>query len=265
MLLNSTKNAPHEGEQGEPEDLSFSEELKQATIEVDAATDRLTPSVLRGRNAIVKMVSCRPYGEHGMMEFIELVSHMPVEAAIDAIRADPNTKYVNYQLLDKNRASCIIVTKNSPVCSALSSTGCFCRSCAIEMDRPAGTRARWEVTFSGETSLNSFLSRTKSEGITPTIGEFSDPKKSRLTFEQEEVLRTAHEGGYFGFPRRTSLKDLSAVLSRSPSTLEEVLRRAEGKIIADHVNRQARSRPERKPESENKPANEQKPEKGQSK
>jgi len=248
MPLSPTAKALQAGEEGVPEDITLSEELKQVTIEVDAATDRLTSPVLRGRDAIVEMVSCRPYGEHGMMEFVELVSHLPVRDSIEAIRADPNTEYVNYHLLDKNRASCIIVTKNSPVCREISSTGCFCKSCALEMDRPPETRAKWDVVFSGETSLNGFLSRAKSNGITASATEVVDPKKGRLTFEQEEVLRTAHEGGYFGFPRRTSLKDLSEVLSRSPSTLEEVLRRAEGKIIANHLKSQAKVKPEPKPE-----------------
>ena len=102
--------------------------------------------------------------------------------------------------------------------------------------------------FSGETSLNGFLSRAKSNGITATATEVVDPKKGRLTFEQEEVPQNGARRGFFGFPRRTSLKDLSEVLSRSPSTLEEVLRRAEGKIIANHLKSQATVKPEPKPE-----------------
>jgi predicted DNA binding protein len=245
MRLTSTAGVLQAGEQGEPEGPALSEGLKQVTIEVDAATDRLTSPVLRGRTAIVKMVSCRPCGERGMMEFVELVSNVPIKAAIDAIRADPNTESISCHVIDKYRASCIIVTKDSPVCSALSSTRSFCKSCALEMDRPPGSRARWEVAFSGETSLNSFLSRTKSKGITATVTEADDPKKSRLlTFEQEQVVRTAEEGGYFEFPRRMSILDLSKALRKGPSTLEEVLRRGESKIIKNHVNHKAKVKSE---------------------
>ena len=210
--------------------------MKQVTIEVDATADRLSSPVPRGGTVITKMVSCRPYGEHGMIELVEIISNGPVKAAIDAIRADPNTELMNCHIFDKHRASCIIVTKNSPVCRALSSTESFCKSCALEIDRPQGAQARWEVIFSGKTSLNAFLSRVKGKGIPATIREVGDPKKSRLlTFEQEEVVRMAEEGGYFEFPRGMSLKDLSDVLNVSPSTLDEVLRRAESKIIANHV------------------------------
>ncbi len=210
--------------------------MKQVTIEVEATADRLTSPFPRGGTVITKMVSCRPYGESGMIELVEIISNGPVKAAIDAIRTDPNTGYMNCHIFDKHRASCIIVTKNSPVCRALSSTESFCKSCALEIERAPGTRARWEVIFSGKTSLNAFLSRVKNKGVPATIKEVGEPKKSRLlTFEQEEVVRRAEEGGYFEFPRRMSLKDLSEALSVSPSTLDEVLRRGESKIIANHI------------------------------
>ena len=245
MRLTSTAGVLQAGEQGETEDLALSEGMEQVAIQVDERTDRMTSPVLRGRSAIVKMVSCRPCGQRGMMEFVELVSNVPIKGTIDAIRADPNTESVNYHLIDKYRASCIIVTKDSPVCSALSSTGSFCKSCALEMDRPPGTRAKWEVAFPGEPSLNSFLSRAEDEGISMTVREVEDPRKSRLlTFEQEEVVRTAEQGGYFEFPRRMSLLDLSAKLKKAPATLEEVLRRGESKIIRNHVMHQTKGRSE---------------------
>jgi predicted DNA binding protein len=212
--------------------------MKQVTLEVDTSADRLSSPAPRGGTTITKVVGCRPYGEHGMIELVEIITNGPVKAAIEAIRTDPNTAYMNCTVFDKHRASFMLVTKNSPVCRALSSTESFCKTCALEVERAPGTPARWEVMFSGKASLNSFLSKVKSKGISPTIREVGDPKKNRLlTFEQEEVVRTAEERGYFEFPRRSSLKDLSDVLHASPSTLDEVLRRAESKIVANHVTK----------------------------
>ena len=210
--------------------------MKQVTIEVEGAGDRLASPIPKGGTVITKMVSCRPYGERGMIELVEIISNGPIRTVVDAIRSDPNTEYLNSHIFDKHRASCIIVTKDSPVCRALASTESFCKSCALEVERPLGAKARWEVIFSGKTSLNAFLTRLKSKGVPATIKEVGEPKKSRLlTFEQEEVIRRAEEGGYFEFPRRMSLKELSDALNISTSTLDEVLRRAESKIIANHI------------------------------
>jgi predicted DNA binding protein len=210
--------------------------VKQVTIEVDGAGVGISSPMPRGGTVVAKLVSCRPYGANGMIELIEIISNGPVSTVIDAIRSDPNTEYMNCHVFDKHRASCILVTKDSPVCRALASTESFCKTCALEVERPLGARARWEVIFSGKTSLKAFLSRVKSKGVPATIEEVGEPKKSRLlTFEQEEVIRRAEEGGYFEFPRRMSLRELSDALSISTSTLDEVLRRAESKIIGNHV------------------------------
>jgi predicted DNA binding protein len=62
-----------------------------------------------------------------------------------------------------------------------------------------------------------------------------------LTLKQERAVGLAVEEGYFRFPRETSLKALSSELGISPSTLDEILRRAEGKIVADHVGKPRRA------------------------
>jgi len=173
-----------------------------------------------------------------MIEFLEIISNGDIKEPIDAIRADPNTEYVNCNIFDKHRASCMIITRNSPVCRALSSTESFCKNCPLTLDRPPETPVRWQVMFSGSSSLNRFISKVKSKGITATPTEVGDPKKNRLlTFEQEQVIAIAEERGYFEFPRRIGLQGLSGILKVCPSTLDEVLRRAEGKIIANHITK----------------------------
>lgn len=53
-----------------------------------------------------------------------------------------------------------------------------------------------------------------------------------LTARQAAVLRAAVEDGYYEFPRRTSTADLADRFGLARSTLEEHLRRAEGKLAA---------------------------------
>jgi predicted DNA binding protein len=58
-----------------------------------------------------------------------------------------------------------------------------------------------------------------------------------LTARQAAVLRAAVEDGYYEFPRRTSTGDLADRFGLARSTLEEHLRRAEGKVAAAFVRR----------------------------
>ena len=52
-----------------------------------------------------------------------------------------------------------------------------------------------------------------------------------LTERQKEVIRTAFELGYYDFPRKITLTQLSEKLNMSPSALSELLRTAHKKIV----------------------------------
>ena len=53
----------------------------------------------------------------------------------------------------------------------------------------------------------------------------------RLTDRQREALSTAHELGYYETPRKVSFEEVAAELDCASSTANELLRRAESKII----------------------------------
>jgi predicted DNA binding protein len=56
-----------------------------------------------------------------------------------------------------------------------------------------------------------------------------------LTERQEQVLETALAQGYFEFPRRISLTGLSELVGVRPSTLSEILRGAERRVLESIV------------------------------
>ncbi|MBP2251025.1 putative DNA binding protein [Halarchaeum solikamskense] len=65
-------------------------------------------------------------------------------------------------------------------------------------------------------------------------GESSDPvfvDRSRLTERQREVLRTAHELGYFEHPKGANANDVADALDISPSTFTEHLAAAQRKVL----------------------------------
>ena len=58
-----------------------------------------------------------------------------------------------------------------------------------------------------------------------------------LTFHQEKVLRTAYDMGYYDIPRTINLGDLSDKLGIARSTLNVILRRAEKRLVGQHIGR----------------------------
>jgi predicted DNA binding protein len=57
---------------------------------------------------------------------------------------------------------------------------------------------------------------------------------SVVTRRQEQVVRKALEMGYFDYPRRGGLKELSRDMGVSQSTIAEVLQRGERNIIEQY-------------------------------
>ncbi|MFC5366959.1 helix-turn-helix domain-containing protein [Salinirubrum litoreum] len=57
--------------------------------------------------------------------------------------------------------------------------------------------------------------------------------RGRLTDRQEEVLRTAHEMGYFEYPRDSNATEVAAALDIRPSTFTEHLSAAQSKLLDD--------------------------------
>ena len=218
--------------------------MKEITIEAVDEVDRWAASVLSKSNAVIKMVDCRPYGRKGMIELIEVTSHVAVKDVLRLISAEPNILYTSFTVFDKHRASGIIVTKTSPVCRAMSSMMGFCTNCAMVAAPGDGEdlATKWQVVFPGKISVKSFMAELRREGIDAKVTEVGKLTGNHsLTYEQERAIGLAEEDGYFKFPRATSLKELSDKLGISPSTLDEVLRRAEGKIVADHVGKPRRA------------------------
>lgn len=60
-----------------------------------------------------------------------------------------------------------------------------------------------------------------------------------LTTRQEQVLTIAFERGYFEFPKKIGLKELAAETGVRTSTLAEILRRGQKKILGEYLARRS--------------------------
>jgi predicted DNA binding protein len=93
----------------------------------------------------------------------------------------------------------------------------------------------WVLILNGYSELRNLLKElSENNFIVRVIKIIKAFKKDLLTPKQERVLLVALEAGYYDFPRRINLKDLSEKLQISQSTLAEILRRAEKKIISNY-------------------------------
>lgn len=216
--------------------------MKEVTVETDQNVGDCSSPVLTNPDVSIRTLKCRPYGKNGMIRYVEVRSGTSIRSVLRAVGSETNVSYCTFNVFDNYKASGVVVTKNSPVCRALSSVMGFCSQCSMS-ENSANRRAQWHMTFTGNASLKRFLAILEREGIDATVTDLGNPtNRDVLTMEQDRSIRLAAENGYFRFPRQTSLRQLSKVLGIAPSTLDEILRRAEGKIIADYFGRPPQKR-----------------------
>ncbi|RLI82267.1 bacterio-opsin activator [Archaeoglobales archaeon] len=59
-------------------------------------------------------------------------------------------------------------------------------------------------------------------------------RKSKITYREEEILKIALEKGFFDFPKQIKLEELAEIFGIAPSTLSEILRRGQKKVLKNY-------------------------------
>ncbi|MFC5367249.1 helix-turn-helix domain-containing protein [Salinirubrum litoreum] len=92
-------------------------------------------------------------------------------------------------------------------------------------------------------ALSAFVTELESEGGVVEVTALSDGSNGNalLTRRQREMLTAAYDRGYYDSPRRCSTADLAELFDVAPSTVSDVLRRAErralGSVLAETASR----------------------------
>jgi hypothetical protein len=89
----------------------------------------------------------------------------------------------------------------------------------------------WEVIPFSKNSSKELIEEVKIHHNFEVIG-VGKSEITSLTKKQKEIVQIAFELGYYGFPRKITLTQLSEKLNMSPSTLSELLRTAHKKIVS---------------------------------
>jgi predicted DNA binding protein len=128
-------------------------------------------------------------------------------------------------LLKKHKCPCLASGRAS--CPLLSQkVGAMVKSTIIT---PRGLLCEFIV------ARGKFLNELKRDGFQIIFSHDINGFDYMLTYKQELALIYAYLMGYYQFPRKISLKELASRLGLSVSTLAELLRKAEAKVIEAYI------------------------------
>lgn len=177
----------------------------------------------------VTVLQSVPDGLAGGRGLIEVRGDEEVTTAVvNAIRAHPNVCHVDIISLPEGGFLGHVVTSKCVACAALSGVDCFLMSARSRSDG----RVDWDLITGDEGSLKELVDRLVAGGCEVEIRRAGKPDRHRpLTERQEEIIRLALEAGYYDQPKRATIKDLARRAGIAPSTLQEILQRAEKKVM----------------------------------
>jgi predicted DNA binding protein len=208
--------------------------LRQVSLTVETPND--FQDLARKYGADISVVDCKDFNSKGMTMLIDL--HAP-EAKVKHIMSDlqkvKGIRKVYYTKKNHSGAMCFAVLDRPVLCRSVLDSGVLCVNCPYNMK---GSSISWDVLVKDSSSLKKLLDELVREKVPTQIKGVSDASREELlTSRQKEVLVRALELGYFEFPRKIDLTELALELMVKPSTLSEILRNAQRKIVDNYLDK----------------------------
>ena len=210
--------------------LTCSEMLRQIALRVRA--ENSLQSSAKANDAKLSIVDCKAFNKTGMSLLLELRgTEQAIRAATTEIRKAEGVRQVVEGERVGETAPLLVVMDRPAICRTSNDAAIVCLECALNSDTQPSS---WRFIVRKTSDFRQVLAKLSKEGIEARIEDVAPlERRATLTGRQKEIMATAVAQGYFEFPRKISLTGLSELVGVKPSTLSEILRSAERRIMAN--------------------------------
>lgn len=207
--------------------------LRQITIQV--RTENKLQDVAKANGVKLSVVDCKPFNRTWMSLLLELKGNpKSVRSAVAEIRKAEGVRQAVEGEMEGDSVPLLVVLSRPAICRASNDAAIVCLECPLNSESQP---ASWKLIVRKTSDFRQVLSSLEKEGVEAKIEDVAPlERKATLTDRQKEIMSTAVAKGYFEFPRRISLTGLSEMVGVKPSTLSEILRSAERRIMSNALN-----------------------------
>jgi len=179
------------------------------------------------QDALIIIHNVSPYGKsYGAQGLFELDSRNSYQV-LQWMIAHPDIHKIVTISEEDNKIIGSLIARPWMTCSIIIRSDCYLEEAIIS---PQGTE--WTILTPNEESLSILISNLENIGSdVRLVSKHETDSGTLLTRRQESIVRKAFELGYYDFPGRINAKELSIFFKIAPSTLSEILRRSEHKLI----------------------------------
>ncbi|MFQ5975686.1 MAG: helix-turn-helix domain-containing protein [Candidatus Hydrothermarchaeales archaeon] len=189
--------------------------------------------ISKKHNAMVKIWGCVPFSKTGARSLLEVrASEEKIPGVMKDFKASHGFSEVEMAQTGKDKMLATVSTTKCAICSTMAGSGCFLISAKAK-----GDFLHWTVLASSNDQIKNLIQRMKDNAMDAKLLSIKDiSSKEELTKRQEDILRISLEKGYFDYPKRTSIRELAGLFGISISTLSEILRTGQKKVLISHFN-----------------------------
>jgi predicted DNA binding protein len=191
--------------------------------------DNWITEVVRQYPSVVKLIDSKALeSEVRDLVQIEVENSEDLPKVIESIRNNPNIFNVDISTIDKGKALAMFSTNQCMVCRVLAGTECFLTRSTTTPDG----RMQWTMLVTKNSAFKELIANLEKLNANPKLVKLTEiVDTDELTMRQEQITRMAFERGYFDFPRRIGLRELAKMFDISTSTLSEILRKGQRRIM----------------------------------
>ena len=187
----------------------------------------------------IRVIGRVPYDEKGVKDLVEISAASDVmEEVLSAIKDNPLVAEIDTTVTEKGKVISAVTTTRCEICRILTDADVF----LISAQSKDGGKVEWTMILSRKQVLKEIFDHLKSKSVDAELVKLTkiDDKES-LTERQDKITQVAFERGYFDYPKRISLRELARMFDVSPSTLSEILRKGQRKIVLDYFKKQRKT------------------------
>ncbi len=185
----------------------------------------------------ISIVDCKHSNSRETSLLLEVEGTDNPNSLVSELKALPDIKRVYIAERSPSKTLMMLILNTPLYCDISKNSNAFCVSCPYN-SAPSDGDVSWNLFVKEPKDISKVMDMLEFRGARAEITRITDAfREEALTARQKEIFSSAIRRGYFDFPRRTSLTELAKELSIKPSTLSEILRKAESKIAKAFATR----------------------------
>ena len=184
----------------------------------------------------IKVIERVPFSEKGVKDLVEIAGPQDImEEVLRDIKKNPLVSKIDTTMTDRGKIIGAITTSSCEICRILTDADVF----LISAESKGDGKVEWTLVLSEKEVLKQIFDHLKTKTVEAELVKLTKiDDKETLTDRQDKITHVAFERGYFDYPKRISLRELARMFDVSPSTLSEILRKGQRKIVLDYFKKQ---------------------------